>query len=153
MAPKCFEILVSARIATGFPSSQPRKSQMATIPSHCSQPPISYVSAVTAGYRSCRTRRIAREEVNEENGPTVRGCGSGARRRTGAGEKEPRDRGEGSRQSVLRGNPPGLREVEQRECFERLCLRLHRPSDHVGRSRRSPDRHRQAERSKHLSLI
>ena len=73
------------------------------------------------------------------------GAGAGAR----AGQEAARDRGEGSRQSLLRGDQPGLREVELRERGLRVHLLLHRPGVDVGRGRRGADRAGHARPARH----
>ena len=68
----------------------------------------------------------------------------------GPGQEAGGDRGEGPRQPLLRGDPPGLREVELRERRQRVRVLLHRPrldlrrgrrgADHPGHAREADDR-------------
>ena len=67
----------------------------------------------------------------------------------GAGQEAAGDRGEGARQPLLRGDQPGLPEVELGERRQRVRVLLHRPGLDLRRGRRGADHPGHAEQAGH----
>ncbi len=111
--------------------------------------PVHSLLRVLAYNRRARLPQEFREEPDEEIRIAARRRDHGTRRDPGAGQETAGDRGQGAGQPVLRSDPPGLREVEQREQGRRIRVLLHRPRLDLGRGRRGADRAGHARRSEH----
>ena len=93
------------------------------------------------GRRCAGGLRCGRKRIDEDRERAGRHGRARARRGRGdgAGQEAAGDRGEGARQPLLRGDQPGLPEVELGERRQRVRVLLHRPRLDLGRGRRGAD--------------